>query len=672
MVREKGKGIYFADELCYTKRVNIDANWSNFMLGRKNNIRHLIPQIVIDALCVFFSYWIAFVLRFLLDPEHPGRIIPPYYMDSFRVSIPWMTLICIAVFAIFRFYSTMWEFASMEELLQIFYGTTVACILVTVCGFVIFPNVFVDSYSVPIQRFPIPVYIMGWLLTLFLVGGSRFFVRFSHRRKGRRSGSAQDESARRVMIIGAGEMGSMVIKDMKNAPQSKGVPVIAIDDDKKKRGTRIHGVKVVGGRESIPKMAAHYNIDEIILAIATAKQSDKRDIIRICSETGCKLKTIPALYEMLEGSADPLKVRDVDILDLLGRDEIKLNTEEISGYLENKTIIVTGGGGTIGSELCRQIACFQPKKLIVLEIYENNAYLLLNELKHRFPKLDMEVIIGSVRDRARLENVFNCYRPDVVFHAAAHKHVPLMELSPGEAVKNNVFGTLNVAQVCDKFHVKRMVLISTDKAVNPTSIMGATKRICELIIQYYSRHSKTGFVAVRFGNVLGSSGSVIPIFKRQIADGGPVTVTHPDIVRYFMTIPEAARLVIQAGGMAKGGEIFVLDMGEPVKIVDLARNLIRLSGYEPDVDIKIKFTGLRPGEKLYEEMLLDSEGGCKKTSHELIYIGNPIPFNEETFIDDIEALRAVAGVDNSKMIEIVHRLVPTYTGHAEKTDLLVQ
>ena len=476
------------------------------------------------------------------------------------------------------------------------------------------------------------------------------------------------------MIVGVGEMGSMVIKDLKNSPRSKGIPVIAIDDDKKKRGTRIHGVKVAGGRDSIPQMAIRYKTDEIILAIATAKQSEKRDIIRICSQTGCKLKTIPSLYEMLDENADPLKVRvrDVNILDLLGRDEIKLDTREIRGYLEGKTVLVTGGGGTIGSELCRQIACFHPRKLIVIEIYENNAYVLQNELQRRFPNLDMQVIIGSVRDAMRMEHIFQYYRPDVIFHAAAHKHVPLMELSPGEAVKNNVFGTLNIARMCDKYHVKRMVLISTDKAVNPTSIMGATKRICELIIQYYNRHSGTDFAAVRFGNVLGSSGSVIPLFKQQIAEGGPVTVTHPDIVRYFMSIPEAARLVIQAGGRAEDGEIFVLDMGEPVKIVDLARNLIRLSGYEPDVDINIKFTGLRPGEKLYEEPLLNSEGTCKKTAHELIYIGNPIPFDEETFISDIEALRKVAGVDNLKMLKVVHHLVPTYTGHAESSDLLAQ
>ena len=642
------------------------------MFGRKNKILQLVPQLAIDSVCVSFSYWIAFVLRFLFDPDHPDHKIPLSYVDSYRIAIPWIIFVCLAVFALFRFYSTMWEFASVGEMFQIVFATTTACAAVTFLGYRVFPILFKDSFGNPLTHFPLLVYAMGWLLTMFLIGGSRFLVRVAHHRKVRKSGRMEKEGSLRVMIVGAGEMGSMIIKEMKNAPQYTGVPIIAIDDDRQKKGTRIHGVKVVGGRENIVRMVAHYHINEIILAVPTAKQSDKRELIKLCSGTGCKLKTVPALYELIEGSADPINIRDVDILDLLGRDEIRLNTKEISGYLADKTILVTGGGGTIGSELCRQIACFHPKKLLVFEIYENNAYLLLNEMKHRFPWLDMEVVIGSIRDRARLQHVFDCYRPDVVFHAAAHKHVPLMELSPGEAVKNNVFGTLNVAQVCDEFHVKRMVLISTDKAVNPTSIMGATKRICELIIQYYSRHSRTGFVAVRFGNVLGSSGSVIPIFKRQIANGGPVTVTDPNIVRYFMTIPEAARLVIQAGGMAKGGEIFVLDMGEPVKIVDLARNLIRLSGYEPDVDIKIKFTGLRPGEKLYEEMLLDSEGGCRKTSHELIYIGNPIPFNEETFIDDIESLHSVAGVDNAKMVDIVHRLVPTYTGHAEKTDLLIQ
>ena len=590
--------------------------------------------------------------------------VPWWEFEYFQIQIPWATAICLAVFFLCRFYNTMWQFASLDELLQIFLGVSMSSVLVTLMGFTMAEPVFHTN------RMPIPVYLMGWALMFLFVGGSRFAIRLWHRRKRKRS-QQDSEEFHRVMVVGAGEMGSMVIKDMKSAPESKGIPVVAIDDDKSKRGTRIHGVKVVGGRESIPRIAARYNIDQIVLAIASATKEERQDILSICAKTGCKLKTIPALYEMLEGDMEHPSVRDVDILDLLGRDEIHLNVGEISGYLENKTVLVTGGGGSIGSELCRQIVHFHPKRLIIFDIYENNAYDLQNELLMKFPNLNLEVLIGSVRDKARVEHIFEVCKPDVVFHAAAHKHVPLMELSPGEAVKNNVFGTLNVAQACDKHGVKRMVMISTDKAVNPTNIMGATKRICELIIQYSSRHSKaTDYVAVRFGNVLGSSGSVIPLFKRQIEAGGPVTVTHPEIIRYFMTIPEAARLVIQAGGMAHGGEIFILDMGEPVKIVDLARNLIRLSGLEPDVDIKIEYTGLRPGEKLYEELLLDSEGGCQKTSHELIYIGKPIPFDENTFLNDLEALREVAGMDNVKMVQLVHRLVPTYTGHAERSDAL--
>ncbi|HHV32273.1 MAG: polysaccharide biosynthesis protein [Ruminococcaceae bacterium] len=630
------------------------------MIFKRNTLKNLIPQLIIDSVCIFFSYWIAFMLRFEND-------VPWYYWISFGHTIPWITLICILTFIAFRFYTTMWQFASLDELLLIFYGTTTACLVVSLADFAISPHVF------GMLRFPFSVYIIGWVFTFFLVGASRFSFRLYRRMKRKSQVTlGNEEEFHRVMVIGAGEMGSMVIKDMKSAPESKGIPVVAVDDDRRKKGTRIHGVKVAGGRESIPKLAERYNVDQIVLAIASASKKDKQEIVNICSKTGCKLKTIPALYEIIEDSADPLKIRDVDIVDLLGRDEIHLNVEEISGYLKGKTVLVTGGGGSIGSELCRQIAYFNPKKLIIFDIYENNAYDLQNELLMKFKHLNLEVLIGSVRDKSRVEHVFSVFKPDVVFHAAAHKHVPLMELSPGEAVKNNVFGTLNVAQACDKYGVNRMVLISTDKAVNPTNVMGATKRICELIIQYFSRHSKTDYVAVRFGNVLGSNGSVIPLFKRQIANGGPVTVTHPDIIRYFMTIPEAARLVIQAGGMAHGGEIFVLDMGQPVKILDLARNLIRLSGFQPDVDIKIEFTGLRPGEKLYEELLLDSEGGCQKTSHELIYIGTPIPFNEQTFLEQLEKLRAVAGVDNVKMIQIIHELVPTYSGHAEENDALAQ
>ena len=627
------------------------------MRQKRANIWSALPQVLFDIVWVYFSYWIALMLRF------DGKI-PWWEFEYFQIQIPWATCICLVVFFLCRFYTTMWQFASLDELIQIFFGVSISSVLIAVMGFTMADPVFHTN------RLPIPVYLMGWALMFLFVGGSRFSIRLWHRRK-RRLSQKDSEEFHRVMVVGAGEMGSMVIKDMKTAPESKGIPVVAIDDDKSKRGTRIHGVKVAGGRESIPRMAGRYNVDQIVLAIASAKKEDRQDILSICAKTGCKLKTVPALYEILEGDMEHPAVRDVDILDLLGRDEVDLNVEEISGYLKNKTVLVTGGGGSIGSELCRQIAHFHPKRLIIVDIYENNAYDLQNELLMKFPNLNLEVLIGSVRDRARIEHIFEVCRPDVVFHAAAHKHVPLMELSPGEAVKNNVFGTLNVAQACDKYGVKRMVMISTDKAVNPTNIMGATKRICELIIQYCSRHSKnTDYMAVRFGNVLGSNGSVIPLFKRQIAAGGPVTVTHPDIIRYFMTIPEAARLVIQAGGMAHGGEIFILDMGEPVKIVDLARNLIRLSGLEPDVDIKIKYTGLRPGEKLYEELLLDSEGGCQKTSHELIYIGKPIPFDEDTFLADLESLRKVAGVDNVKMVELVHRLVPTYTGHAERSDAL--
>ena len=627
------------------------------MRQKRANIWSALPQVLFDIVWVYFSYWIALMLRF------DGKV-PWWEFEYFQIQIPWATCICLVVFFLCRFYTTMWQFASLDELIQIFFGVSISSVLIAVMGFTMASPVFHTN------RLPIPVYLMGWALMFLFVGGSRFSIRLWHRRK-RRLSQQDSEEFHRVMVVGAGEMGSMVIKDMKTAPESKGIPVVAIDDDKSKRGTRIHGVKVAGGRESIPRMAGRYNIDQIVLAIASAKKEDRQDILSICAKTGCKLKTVPALYEILEGDMEHPAVRDVDILDLLGRDEVDLNVEEISGYLKNKTVLVTGGGGSIGSELCRQIAHFHPKRLIIFDIYENNAYDLQNELLMKFPNLNLEVLIGSVRDRARVEHVFEVCRPDVVFHAAAHKHVPLMELSPGEAVKNNVFGTLNVAQACGKYGVKRMVMISTDKAVNPTNIMGATKRICELIIQYCSRHSKnTDYMAVRFGNVLGSNGSVIPLFKRQIAAGGPVTVTHPDIIRYFMTIPEAARLVIQAGGMAHGGEIFILDMGEPVKIVDLARNLIRLSGLEPDVDIKIKYTGLRPGEKLYEELLLDSEGGCQKTSHQLIYIGKPIPFDEETFLADLESLRKVAGVDNVKMVELVHRLVPTYTGHAERSDAL--
>ena len=628
------------------------------MNSKKFSVLYSIVQVLLDIGCIYLAYSLAYKLRF-------ENGIPAFDQNSFTLLMPQSVAACLIIFALFKFYTTMWQFASYDELIQIVLGTTTGCAAVTGLGYLLAP-----VYGV--LRFPNSVYIIGWILTMLFVGVVRFSFRFLRRMRGKNRNHPQDKTEfHRVMIIGAGEIGSMVIKAMKASPASKGIPVVAVDDNLAKRGTRIHGVKVVGGRDSIPKIASRYNVDQIVLALPSSNRQERQEILNICSKTGCQLKTVPAIHEILENQADPVSVRNVDIVDLLGRDEINLNVEEISGYLENKVVLVTGGGGSIGSELCRQIAHYKPKKLIVFDIYENNAYDLQNELLSKFHDLNLEVLIGSVRDKARLEALFRVCKPDVVFHAAAHKHVPLMELSPGEAVKNNVFGTMNVAEAAHKFGANRMVLISTDKAVNPTNVMGATKRICELIIQYYSRTSSTTeFVAVRFGNVLGSNGSVIPLFKRQIERAVLSRLRTRISPGFLLTIPEAARLVIQAGGMAKGGEIFVLDMGQPVKIVDLARNLIRLSGLEPDVDIKIEYSGLRPGEKLYEELLLDSEGGVQKTSHELIYIGTPIPFCEETFRSDIDALHQCAGSDNVKMMEIIHRMVPNYTGHAEENDAL--
>lgn len=612
------------------------------MKQKRNNWLQRVALVLVDAFCLYIAYWLAFYLRF-------DMAIPQADQRAFYESMPFLIPLNILIFYIARFYNTIWEFASLEELLQLIYGTGIASLLNVFIGYVILP-----------RRFPRTVYVIGAVLMLCLIGCVRFSFRYIHRIRKKSMVGSQDDTLR-VMVVGAGEMGSMVIKELKTSTDCHGQPVVVVDDSPAKIGTRIHGISVYGGREQIPRLVVKYDVDEIILAIPSASAADKQEIINICTKTNIRLKTVPALYEMFDDPDQSFKLRDVNIVDLLGRDEIELDNESISGYIKDRVVLVTGGGGSIGSELCRQLAHFSPKKIVIFDIYENNAYDLQNELIRTFKgRLNLEVIIGSVRDKERVKDIFGTYKPDVIFHAAAHKHVPLMESSPGEAVKNNVFGTWNVAEAADKFGAKLMVMISTDKAVNPTNVMGATKRICELVIQYFSRHSKTEYVAVRFGNVLGSNGSVIPLFKKQIEAGGPVTVTHPEITRFFMTIPEASRLVIQAGGMAHGGEIFVLDMGRPVKIVDLAKNLITLSGLKPDRDIKIVFTGLRPGEKLYEELLLESEGGCEKTSHELIYIGKPIEFNEQDFLSNMDALRQTAGVDNQKMMETVARLVPTY------------
>ncbi len=465
----------------------------------------------------------------------------------------------------------------------------------------------------------------------------------------------------RAIIVGAGGAGTALIKEMQTTDKVKYLPVCIIDDSEAKLGKSIGGVNIVGTTQDIPAMVEKFKPQEIIIAIPSAPKKELRRILEICRETKCKVKTLPGTYQILNGEAKVADLKDVEITDLLGREQVKVNLDEIMGYIENKVVMVTGGGGSIGSELCRQIASHNPKQLIILDIYENNAYDIEQELKRRYPQLNLLALIASVRDKGKIEDVFEKYRPNIVFNAAAHKHVPLMETSPNEAVKNNVFGTLNVARTADKYGVETFVQISTDKAVNPTSVMGATKRICEMIIQTIGKHSQnTKFVAVRFGNVLGSNGSVIPLFKQQIKEGGPVTVTHKDIIRYFMTIPEAVSLVLQAGAYAKGGQIFVLDMGDPVKIYDLAVNLIRLSGLEPGVDIEIKCTGLRPGEKLYEERLMDEEG-MQTTPNGLINIANPIKLNEEFLWSMLDKLYAAAYEETDKMKSLIHELVPTYT-----------
>ena len=500
-----------------------------------------------------------------------------------------------------------------------------------------------------------------YLFDFFLLLMTTTATRFSYRalRIVRQGFENTGKQVLNTMVIGAGEAGNMIIQELKYSKHLNRRVCCIIDDNPSKKGKYLHGVPVVGNRDAIIDCAKKYQVEEIILAIPSADAKTTRNILRICNQTECKLKVLPGMYQLITEEVSVSKLREVSIEDLLGRDAINIDLDSVLGYVRDKTVLVTGGGGSIGSELCRQIAQYNPKCLIIFDIYENNAYDIQQELKKKYPMLHLETLIGSVRNTKRIESVMELYRPDIVYHAAAHKHVPLMEDSPNEAVKNNVFGTYKTARAADKYGVKKFVLISTDKAVNPTNVMGATKRMCEMIIQTFSRYSKTEFVAVRFGNVLGSNGSVIPLFKKQMEAGGPVTVTHPDIIRYFMTIPEAVSLVLQAGAYAKGGEIFVLDMGEPVKIADLAKNLIRLSGYTLGVDMEIKYTGLRPGEKLYEEILTKEEG-LQKTQNDLIYIGKPLEFNEVHFLSELRRLEQAAIDERFDVKEIVSEIVPTY------------
>ena len=599
----------------------------------------VIVDIFLITLSGFLSLYIRYDFRFSnMDMR---------YVDYEIWYLPVNLAVTLLLFVLFKLYRSVWRFASSTELLNVI-GACSASIVLQIVGM-----------SILNMRMPVSYYLMKYVLLIVGVGMVRFAYRILRMLQEKRLFGERD-TMKNTMIIGGGEAGAMIIKEFQNSQYLNQRICCVIDDNAAKQGKYLRGIKIMGGREDICRLAKELKIDEIIVAMPSAPQSEVRDILNICKETDCELKVLPGLYQMIKGEVSISKLRKVEIEDLLGREPIRVQLDEIMGYVAGKVVLVTGGGGSIGSELCRQVAAHEPKQLIIFDIYENNAYDIQQELKDRFPELNLVVLIGSVRNTHRINGIFEKYRPDIVYHAAAHKHVPLMEDSPNEAIKNNVFGTYKTAMAADKYGVKRFVLISTDKAVNPTNIMGASKRICEMIIQMMNQHSSTDFVAVRFGNVLGSNGSVIPLFKKQIEKGGPVTVTHPDIIRYFMTIPEAVSLVLQAGALAKGGEIFVLDMGEPVKILDLATNLIRLSGYKPYEDIDIEFTGLRPGEKLYEELLM-SEEGLQETPNKLIHIGKPIVFDEEKFRRQLAELKETADHDSDAIKQLVQKIVPTYT-----------
>ena len=599
----------------------------------------VIVDIFLITLSGFLSLYIRYDFRFSnMDMR---------YVDYEIWYLPVNLAVTLLLFVLFKLYRSVWRFASSTELLNVI-GACSASIVLQIVGM-----------SILNMRMPVSYYLMKYVLLIVGVGMVRFAYRILRMLQEKRLFGERD-TMKNTMIIGGGEAGAMIIKEFQNSQYLNQRICCVIDDNAAKQGKYLRGIKIMGGREDICRLAQELKIDEIIVAMPSAPQSEVRDILNICKETDCELKVLPGLYQMIKGEVSISKLRKVEIEDLLGREPIRVQLDEIMGYVAGKVVLVTGGGGSIGSELCRQVAAHEPKQLIIFDIYENNAYDIQQELKDRFPELNLVVLIGSVRNTHRINGIFEKYRPDIVYHAAAHKHVPLMEDSPNEAIKNNVFGTYKTAMAADKYGVKRFVLISTDKAVNPTNIMGASKRICEMIIQMMNQHSSTDFVAVRFGNVLGSNGSVIPLFKKQIEKGGPVTVTHPDIIRYFMTIPEAVSLVLQAGALAKGGEIFVLDMGEPVKILDLASNLIRLSGYKPYEDIDIEFTGLRPGEKLYEELLM-SEEGLQETPNKLIHIGKPIVFDEEKFRRQLAELKETADHDSDAIKQLVQKIVPTYT-----------
>lgn len=616
------------------------------MMGetKKDRIQLLVRRFFLfltDTFLLNACVYLSLIMRFDVGIVS----IEPQYISNYVENMLPYTIMSLLIFWLFRLYHSLWQYASIAEV----YRIAEACIIVEVVHFL--------SNKIAGNMLPRSCYFNAAIYLIIAICASRFMYRMIRTVLNK---YRNIKTSNNVMIIGAGEATNVIMREIQNSSYLANSNIACIiDDDRRKVGKYIRGIKVIGTRDKIKEAAKLYDIDEIIFAIPSASNEVKRDILNICKETDCTLKILPGVYQMVDGEINVNSIRNVDVLDLLGRDPIEVDIESIMCYVKDKVIMVTGGGGSIGSELCRQLVSHKPKQLIIFDIYENNAYDIQQELKINYPDANVVTLIGSIRNVSRLESVFAQYKPDIVYHAAAHKHVPLMEVSPDEAVKNNVVGTWNVARMADKYGVKKFVMISTDKAVNPTNVMGATKRICEMIVQTYNEISKTDFVAVRFGNVLGSNGSVIPLFKRQIEAGGPVTVTDPNIIRYFMTIPEAVSLVLQAGAYAKGGEIFILDMGEPVKIDDLAKNLIRLSGYTLGVNMEIKYTGLRPGEKLYEELLMKEEG-LQETDNKLIHIGKPIEFDKENFFDNLEKLKEEAYSETGNIRESLKKVVDTY------------
>ncbi len=599
--------------------------------------------LVLDGFAVFAAALLGLLFRFDLDFS---KIQGPYLDQVWSTMVPNIATVLI-VYWLFRLYHSVWRAAGYYEMQMIVLAGVVATLLqllgMTIAG----------------MKMPRSYWFLYFAVLVALTVATRFTYRILRRVRKNASDRKRGIKPVRVMIVGGGAAAETLLREINTSSHISMKAVCIIDDDSSLWGRSMQGVPIVGGRDVIVDAADKYQVDEIFIAMPSVAKRTVAEVAKICNETGCVLKTLPGIYQLMNDEVRISKLRHVDIEDLLGREPVKTDLEAITGYIEEQVVLVTGGGGSIGSELCRQIAAAGPKQLVIVDIYENNAYEIQQELKRKYPKLNLVVLIASVRNTNRMDSIFETYLPNIVFHAAAHKHVPLMEDSPNEAIKNNVFGTLKTAQAADKYGVERFVLISTDKAVNPTNIMGASKRICEMIVQAYNRRSQTEYVAVRFGNVLGSNGSVIPLFKQQIREGGPVTVTHPDIIRYFMTIPEAVSLVLEAGATAKGGEIFVLDMGEPVKIVDLAKNLIKLSGYIPNEDIMIEYTGLRPGEKLYEERLM-AEEGLQKTSNDRISVAQPLVMKDEEFFESLAVLKDAVYEETGEVREMVSKIVPTY------------